>query len=464
MRTRRRTIVTHLNQLIDEGHLLEDRAQRVVAEKLLRLQKTLVGYDNSALIDQIEKRDKERLRQIQLEKDMIDGYNPNMVENEATYQNAVILPTVPRGLYIYGTAVGTGKSLLMDTFYATTDFIAKRHRYHFHAFMNMVHQRIHLLKQTDLEKSGRDFKVNTAIHRNPVYRVGVELSREMSLLCLDEFQVIDIADALILRLLFSTLWSRGTVVVATSNRRPTDLYQGGINFGYFEPFIALLEKHCIVHAMTNELDYRLLLTNGMDSMYFVLQKDGDESAERATRANIDTCITGLRGDAKPVENLKLILGHNRTLTIAQADDKGLVAQLHFESLCHSDLGASDYRRLAQAFDVVFIEHIPILTLENHNAARRFITLIDELYENRTCLMCNTTAGTPNDLFVQGFADGETLDGDMPDGWIDEATNSGGHAIGALASVQELSFAFKRAASRIKEMTSLRWLEKQRGKS
>jgi predicted ATPase len=131
-----------------------------------------------------------------------------------------------------------------------------------------------------------------------------------------------------------------------------------------------------------------------------------------------------------------------------------VAKLGFEELCLKELGASDYRTLAKAFDALVIERIPVLTLSNHDAARRFITLIDEMYENQMGLICSAAAARPDELFIHSFSE-NNLTNDLPEGWMDQATR-GGHAIGALASVQELGFAFQRAASRLKQMTSPDW--------
>ena len=128
---------------------------------------------------------------------------------------------VPRGLFLHGP-VGTGKSMLMDSFFEMIPEYVCKKRVHFHSFMQDVHSRIHRLKQEDLAKNGRNFQIDTTLERNPIYRVAIQISSEVSLLCFDEFQVTDVADALILSQLFSILFSRGTVVVATSNRPPSD--------------------------------------------------------------------------------------------------------------------------------------------------------------------------------------------------------------------------------------------------
>mmetsp|Transcript_32670 Transcript_32670/g.39100 ORF Transcript_32670/g.39100 Transcript_32670/m.39100 type:complete len:201 (+) Transcript_32670:178-780(+) len=159
----------------------------------------------------------------------------------------------------------------MDIFYAAAPIPpAKKRRVHFHSFLQDVHQRIHQLKRQDLEVNGRNFTIDTTTEHNPIYRVATQLASEVTLLCFDEFQVIDIADALILSQLFGVLFGRGTVVVATSNRPPSSLYEGGLNRSYFMPFIGVLERHCIVHDMNATLDYRRIgVLEEEDNFFFV---------------------------------------------------------------------------------------------------------------------------------------------------------------------------------------------------
>ena len=459
-----RTIVSNLDQQVDRGQLRRDAAQRVAAKKLQRLQSALGTFNHDLLLRQLEEREEIAKRRAEHEAQEEHSNHPRAKSDKVKSANssddsssppATPLQSIPRGLYIYGP-VGTGKSMLMDLFHATSS-TPKKQRYHFHAFMNMVHERIHKLKLEALQTNGRNFSIDTSVEHNPVYQVGRQLSKEMTLLCLDEFQVTDIADALILRLLFSVLWSRGTVVVATSNRPPRDLYQGGINYGYFEPFIDLLEKHCIVCAMENDVDYRSIVLGDGQSSFLSLAEHADHDPEQIGRT-IDSMIQSLRGEFGTVRNMELSLGHNRSLVVPNADREGIVARFDFKSLCQTELGASDYRRLAHAFDVLVIDNIPVLTLLNHDGARRFITLIDEMYEHQTGLICSAEASTPDSLFIHSFSERDTDEQDddnIPEGWIDQATR-GGHAVGALASVQELGFAFQRAASRLKQMTSPDW--------
>mmetsp|Transcript_37621 Transcript_37621/g.91444 ORF Transcript_37621/g.91444 Transcript_37621/m.91444 type:complete len:472 (+) Transcript_37621:1612-3027(+) len=415
---------------------------------------------------------------------------------------------IPRGLYIYGP-VGTGKSMLMDAFYNTVDIEPgdRKQRYHFHNFLSLVHDRIHQLKQKDLETKGRSFSIDTSLSNNPIYKVGMELSSEMSLLCLDEFQVTDIADAVILSQLFSVLFQHGTVVVATSNRPPEDLYEGGLNRGYFLPFIDLLKRHCIVCPMKSEQDYRRILSSTSSSLAFddsqssvsQLQSlfvtendlDGDESMDDLITDLVENLASSSDDLAVSLSIMptseELSLGHNRRMTVDQVyripmsgrDDTAQeisLACLSFDELCDTDRGAMDYRVISNSFDVVILRDVPVMDTEGHNRARRFITLIDELYESKCALLIQCVASTssqpvviqsPMDLFVTTNDDTDSNDmtsdtsteGEETVAWVDVA-QQGGVVVGALASVRELSFAFQRASSRIYEMTSKQWWDRR----
>ena len=395
---------------VGQGDLRQDKAQESAAKRLTRLQNALVDYDNSLLFQ---------------------GPPPPTAVK------------IPRGLYIYGD-VGTGKTMLMDAFFSVAN-VEKKQRHHFHSFLAHVHRRIHALKQRDLADNGRSFTIDTSLENNPINRIGLELASELSLLCLDEFQVTDIADAVILSQLFAVLFSKGTVVVATSNRPPSDLYEGGLNRSYFLPFIDLLQHHCIAHAIKSDIDYRKLLSK---STSFWTQPE-----------MVESMVTSLveQMDVSRADSVELDVGFRRTLTASTVYGDRM-ARFSFKDLCDRELGAQDYRAIAQKFDIVVLEDIPYMNLEQHNIARRFITLIDELYEGKCALLCSSPTASPIDLFQVKSRKSKVEETDCVDLGIDVATQ-GGTAVGALASVRELGFAFERASSRLFEMCSPDWWER-----
>jgi predicted ATPase len=220
-------VIDSLRQAVEKGELLYDAAQEKAAMRLSKLQKALMGYSNRPLLDYWNRTEQQFVQQKHHEKnendtvlrrdDSIAAAADAEMEDPPNFQ-------VPRGLFLHGH-VGTGKTRLMDMFYHTSPIPAwNKKRVHFHSFMQDVHRRIHALKQQDLKENGRNFTIDTRLDRNPIRRVAKQLAEETALLCFDEFQVTDVADALILSQLFDELFRRGTVMVATSNRHPKTLY------------------------------------------------------------------------------------------------------------------------------------------------------------------------------------------------------------------------------------------------
>ncbi len=280
---------------------------------------------------------------------------------------------MPRGLYLWGD-VGRGKSMLMDMFFAETRMKKKR-RAHFNAFMVQTHARIHAERRT---RRGED----------PIMVVARMIAEEADLLCFDEFQVTDIADAMILGRLFEQLWAKGVVIVATSNTPPQKLYAGGLNRQLFLPFIALIEKKLDIVALNGPTDYRLQRMSGIK----VYQTPLDAEADAAMDAAWERLTDEKRGPAAKLE----VLG--RVLHVPQAA-KG-VARFSFADLCAKPLAAVDYLAIAQEYHTVLIDHIPRLLESERNEARRFILLIDTLYDEGTKLVCSAAA-PPEALYVSG---------------------------------------------------------------
>jgi cell division protein ZapE len=314
----------------------------------------------------------------------------------------------PRGLYIHGP-VGRGKTMLMDMFFDEAEAPLKR-RAHFHAFMADVHARLHQWRQA--------LKRGEVTGDDPIAPVAAELAREASLLCFDEFSVRDIADAMILGRLFTGLFAGGVVVVATSNAAPDDLYKGGLNRALFLPFIALLRERLDVVELAARADYRLEKLKRAPVYYAPLSPKADAALDQAFLA-----LTGHeRGPSMRIE----LLG--RELDVPQAIDG--VARFDFDALCRRPLGPADYLKLAQRFHTIILDRIPRLSESERNEAKRFVILIDALYDMRVKLIASA-AGEPDKL----YADAEGSE----------------------------AFEFARAASRLYEMRSADYLALPHGR-
>ncbi len=280
-----------------------------------------------------------------------------------------------RGLYIYG-GVGRGKSMLMDLFFEQVA-VPKKRRVHFHAFMLEVHARLNKYKKEHPSET------------DPLEAIAQKIADETTLLCFDEFQVTDIADAMILSRLFSVLFEEGVVMVATSNRAPDDLYKDGLQRKRFEPFIALLKNSVGVVELDGDVDYRLEHLKSLSTVYFTPLGKKADAFVRAT-------FSGLVQDAEP-ESGEIEVDGRRIPVRAMHGD---VAIFSFEELCSRPLGAADYLEVARNFSTVILHDIPKLSSEKRNEAKRFVTLIDALYEQKTKLIC-TAAVQPTLLYPKG---------------------------------------------------------------
>ncbi len=282
----------------------------------------------------------------------------------------------PRGVYIHGP-VGRGKTMLMDLFFEVIDFAPKM-RSHFHEFLADVHERIG--------------KARHGAGGDPIPAVAAAIAEEAPLLCFDELQVTDIADAMILGRLFERLFQRGVVVVATSNAPPRALYKDGLNRQLFLPFVDLIETHMQVVALNAAKDYRLDKLAGLP-LYFTPNGDG-------ARAELDRHWDRLTGRHPGRAEALEVKGRKVRVPAASMG----VARFAFADLCEAPLGALDYLHIAHAYHTVLIDGIPVLTAERRSAARRFVNLIDTLYDNGVCLIASAEA-EPAKLYSDG-PDGE----------------------------------------------------------
>ncbi|MCF4165598.1 AFG1 family ATPase [Zavarzinia compransoris] len=286
----------------------------------------------------------------------------------------------PEGLYLYG-GVGRGKSMLMDLFFRGAP-VEKKRRVHFHAFMQEIHARINAHRQlSDAERAARGGD-------DPIPAVARDIAAEARLLCFDEFQVTYVADAMILGRLFHHLWSEQVVVVATSNRAPRDLYLGGLNRPLFIPFIEELEKTLDVLHLEGARDWRMARLAGHRVYFSPLGPEADQALDEAfsdlTRSD-DTDSVELDVQGRKVVVPKAAYG---------------VARAHFDDLCAKPLGPADYLAIAREFHTLVLDDIPSLTPEKRNEAKRFVTLIDALYEARVKLVCSAAA-PPESLYPEG---------------------------------------------------------------
>lgn len=292
----------------------------------------------------------------------------------------------PKGVYLWG-GVGRGKSLLMDVFFNNTDFAPKR-RVHFHEFMAETHERIAAWRAADETARRRHRAASKISLDDPMPPVAADIAADAKLLCFDEFQVSDIADAMILGRLFEALVAQGVTVVATSNRRPDDLYKDGLNRQLFEPFIETLKSRLDIVHVDAARDFRLDRLRGAPVYYSPPGPEADAAMDRAWSAMI----------AGAQEQAEALTVKGRTVP-APRTARGL-ARFTFAELCEAPLGASDYLAIVRRYGALFIDRIPKMGPENRNEARRFVTLVDAIYESRTKLVCSAAAA-PQRLYTKG---------------------------------------------------------------
>jgi cell division protein ZapE len=350
------TVSEQYRALVSEGELQRDAAQEAVAARLTRLE--------------------ERLAQHRLSRK----------SSHLGWLFAKKSPAEPiKGLYIHGD-VGRGKTMLMDLFFAASTVKRKR-RAHFHEFMADVHERVHGYRQK--------IKASEITDDDPIGLTAAALAEEAWLLCFDEFHVTDIADAMILGRLFTRLFEAGVVVVATSNVEPDELYKDGLNRALFLPFIALLHRYMDILRLEAEKDFRLEKLSAQPVWYV----PADEDAEVALNNSWQRLTGTLSGE--PCD----IAAKGRVIRVPEAA-RG-VARFSFRQLCEQPLGASDYLRIAREFHTLILEGIPVMDYPQRNEAKRFIALIDTLYDNAVKLVASAAA-EPTALYLaaEGYESSE----------------------------------------------------------
>jgi cell division protein ZapE len=318
-------------------------------------------------------------------------------------------PEAERGVYLWGP-VGRGKSMLMDLFFETVP-VEKKRRTHFHVFMGEIHRLISAWRTGD--PAARKARFGQHKGDDPIVPVADVVAADARLLCFDEFQVTDIADAMILGRLFEALFARGVTLVATSNRAPDTLYKDGINRQLFLPFIDLLKQRLEVVSVAGGHDYRLDRLRAAGTWF--------SPADAHNRRSFEALWRDMLGGEEETGATLEVLGRKITLPHAS----GGQVRASFASLCSVALGPNDYVALAEHFHTVFLEDVPKLAPSRREEARRFVILIDALYEARARLIVLADA-QPIQLYPEG------------DG----------------------SFEFERTASRLEEMRSADWLEER----
>ncbi len=338
-------------QMVELGHITLDPAQIPAVRELQRLLTDLRDYSPVTTVEQPRSFVKKLF--------------------STTTENAPIEKV--RGVYIHGD-VGRGKSMLMDLFFNHCKLELKR-RVHFHAFMLEVHAFMHQWREGN--------------EGDPIEPLSRRIRESATLLCFDEFHVTDIADAMILGRLFESLYQAGTVVVATSNRHPDDLYKNGLQRQRFLPFIELIKRHDVVLELAAEQDYRLVHMRALQTMYFTpLGPEADAFVKQSFEE------LSQQTDMKP--GTLTVNARQIHLPAVHGD----IVMAGFTDLCEAPLGPADYLEIACDFGFVIIHNIPTLSAEKLNEAKRFVTLIDALYEHKVKLIC-TAEVLPDQLYTEG---------------------------------------------------------------
>ncbi|MEQ8196159.1 MAG: cell division protein ZapE [Rhodospirillales bacterium] len=340
------------NALLESGDLQPDPAQVRAAVRLQALHESLANY---------------------VPKSARRGWLGRLAQRAGA-------PARLKGLYLHG-GPGRGKSMLMDLFFERAP-VEKKKRVHYHVFMQEVHERVNNFRAA--AKAGR-----ISEKADPLIALARIIAERAWLLCFDEFHVTDIADAMILGRLFEALVDSGVIVVATSNRPPDDLYEGGLQRERFVPFIELFKTRLDVLPVDGDVDHRLERLRTMQVYLTPLTPETDAELER----DFERLVLGV----EPSPDVLVI--HGRRLAVPKQAEG--VAFFDFASLCEAPLGASDYLEISACYHTIFVARIPKMQPQRRDAAKRFVTLIDALYEHKVNLICSA-AVEPTRLYEEGI--------------------------------------------------------------